>query len=94
MVDAIRTAESALGKVSYDVTEKEKASRVLRRSLFVAKDMKKDEKFTEENVRSIRPGHGLHTRYIENIIGRQAARDIKRGTPLAWDLVEKTEKNR
>jgi len=87
MVDAIRVAEKALGKVLYDVTEREKASRVFRRSLFVVKDTKAGEIFTKENVRSIRPGYGLHTRYLDEVLGRQAARDIEKGTPLGWELV-------
>lgn len=84
MVDSVRVAEKALGKVQYEVTEREKASRVFRRSLFVVQDMKAGEVFTEENVRSIRPGHGLHTRYLGEVLGRRAARDIERGTPLGW----------
>lgn len=86
MVDAVRTAEKALGTVSYQVTEKEAASRVFRRSLFVVKDMKSGEMFTEENVRSIRPGYGMHTRQLNDILGKCAAIDIPRGTPLTWDL--------
>ena len=87
MVDAIRTVEKALGKISYEVTEKQKESRVFRRSLFVVKDIKKGEEFTAENVRSIRPGYGLHARYLDQVIGRQASRDIQRGIPLEWDMV-------
>lgn len=87
MVEAIRTAEKALGQVRYGVSEQESKSRGFRRSLFVVKDLKKGEAFTEENVRSIRPGYGLHTRYHREIIGRYATRDIQRGTPLTWDMV-------
>jgi N-acetylneuraminate synthase len=87
MVAAIRVAEKALGQVCYETTEREQASRVFRRSLFVVQDMKTGEVFTEKNVRSIRPGYGLHTRHLEEVWGRRAARDIARGTPLAWDLV-------
>jgi len=90
MVEAIRTVEKALGEVSYEVTEHESASRLFRRSLFVVKDMKTGEVFTEENVRSIRPGYGLHTRYIDMVMGRRAARDISRGTPLTWDFIDTT----
>jgi len=54
----------------------------------VVEDVKKGEIFTERNVRSIRPAHGLHTRHLEQILGSRATRDIKRGTPLAWPLVE------
>jgi pseudaminic acid synthase len=84
MVQAIRVAEKALGQVNYEVTEKEKASRVFRRSLFVVKDVKAGDVFTEENVRSIRPGHGLPPKHAPEIIGRHAVSDIARGTPLAW----------
>jgi N-acetylneuraminate synthase len=90
MVEAVRTAEKALGRVSYEVTEREKASRVFRRSLFVVQDMKAGEAFTEENMRSIRPGYGLHTRYRDEIIGRLASQDIARGTPLNWAHVVST----
>ena len=84
MVEAVRVAEKALGTVHYGVSEAEAKSRVFRRSLFVVKDVKAGEKLTNENVRSIRPGHGLHTRYLDEIVGRRAACNIKRGTPLAW----------
>jgi N-acetylneuraminate synthase len=87
MVEAARTAEKALGTVHYGVSEREAGSRVFRRSLFVVKDMKAGEMFTTENVRSIRPGYGLHTRHLGDVIRRYASRDIKRGTPLTWDLV-------
>ncbi len=84
MVDAIRVTEQALGKVSYEMTAKEQASRVFRRSLFVVQNVKAGEPFTEKNVRSIRPGYGLPPKYWEQVIGRRASRDIERGTPLEW----------
>ncbi|MBI3475470.1 MAG: pseudaminic acid synthase [Acidobacteria bacterium] len=87
MVEAVRTAERALGDVHFGVSEREARSRVFRRSLFVVRDLKAGEIFTEENVRSIRPGHGLHTRHLIEILGKRAAVDIVRGTPLRWDLV-------
>ncbi len=87
MVDAVRTAEKALGKVFYGVTPQEAKSHVFRRSLFVVEDVKAGESFTVKNVRSIRPGHGLHPRHIDEVIGRPATRDILRGTPLDWDMV-------
>ncbi len=86
MVQAIREVERALGNVTYEVTEREAASRVFRRSLFVVHDIKAGELFTAENVRSIRPGHGLHTRYVDKVLGRRAARDIARGEPLDWSM--------
>ena len=84
MVEAIRVAEKALGEVRYEVTEREQASRVFRRSLFVVQDVEAGEVFTEKNVRSIRPGYGLHTRYLDEVMGRRAARDVERGMPLSW----------
>jgi pseudaminic acid synthase len=87
MVRAVRAVEQALGKVSYEITDKEKTSRVFRRSLFIVQDMEQGERFTSENVRSIRPGHGLHTRFLNQVLGRQAAGKIARGTPLSWEMV-------
>jgi len=88
LVDAVRVTEKALGKVYFGCSAKEASSRVFRRSLFVARDVKRGELFTTENVRSIRPGHGLHTRHLPEVLGRHAACDIERGTPLNWELVE------
>jgi len=87
MVNAVRIAEKALGKVSYEVTEHEKASRVFRRSLFVVKDMKAGETFAEENIRSIRPGYGVKPKNLNTIINRKALIDIKKGTPFSWNLI-------
>lgn len=83
MVQDIRTVEKALGSVCYDLTPKQKESKVFRRSLFVVKDMKAGDVFTEENVRSIRPGYGLHPRFLSIILGKQAAINIRQGTPLS-----------
>jgi N-acetylneuraminate synthase len=87
MVETIRVTEKALGKVHYEVAQHEVASRVFRRSLFVVGDMKAGEVFTDENVRSIRPGYGLPPRCLTGVLGRHAQRDIPKGTPLAWELV-------
>ncbi len=87
MVDAVRVTEAALGQVNYEVTAKEQASRVFRRSLFVVKDVRKGELFTSENVRSIRPGFGLLPKYLDEVLGRVAAKDIKHGTPISWQLI-------
>lgn len=89
MVDVIRTVEKSFGEANYIITEKEDACRLLRRSLFVVKDIKEGEEFTKENFRPIRPGYGLHTRYFDKIIGKHASKDIKRGSPLTWDMVNK-----
>ena len=87
MVDAVRVAEKALGRVNYETTEKEAASRVFRRSLFVVKGVKAGEPFTGGNVRSIRPGHGMAPKHLGEVIGRRANRDIVPGTPLSRDLM-------
>jgi pseudaminic acid synthase len=82
MVKAVRLAEIAVGKACYDLTEKANESRKYGRSLFVVKDIFEGEQFTEENVRSIRPGYGMHPKYLKEIIGTVAKRDYKRGEPL------------
>ena len=87
MVQDIRNVEKALGKVCYELTPKQEESSVYRRSLFVVQDLKTGEILTEENVRSIRPGYGLHTRYFEDILGNKVKKDISKGTPLSWDLI-------
>jgi len=87
MVDQVRLAEKALGAAHYGLSAAEEASRVFRRSLFVTADVKAGETLTPRNVRSIRPGHGLHPRHLEEILGCRAARDLKRGTPLAWEMI-------
>lgn len=87
MVDAVRIAEKALGKSELRATPAEEKSRIFRRSLFVVKDMSAGERFTADNVRSIRPGHGLHTRHYGEVLKSVASRDIERGTPLSWDLI-------
>jgi len=89
MVEAVRTAESAMGAVYFGVSEREASSRAFRRSLFVVRDLKKGEKFTSDNIRSIRPGHGLHTRHLAEVLGKTAAFDIVQGTPVSWDLVSR-----
>jgi N-acetylneuraminate synthase len=87
MVDAIRVAERALGQIHYGVAAREENTRTFRRSLFVVKDVHAGEPFTSDNVRAIRPGHGLHTRHMQEVLGRAAKYDIARGTPLAWSLI-------
>lgn len=88
MARGIRTAEAALGQVHYGPTPAERKSLIFRRSLFVIADVRAGELFTEANIRCIRPGHGLHPRHLKAILGRSAAVDVQRGTPLVWDLVE------
>jgi pseudaminic acid synthase len=87
MVHAVRTAERSLGVAQFASAERESGSRVFRRSLFVVEAMSKGEPFTSHNVRCIRPSHGLHPRYLPEVLGKHASQDIDRGTPLSWDLV-------
>jgi len=84
MVKQVRLVEKALGKVNYHVSEIDKNR---RRSLFVVKDIKAGEAFTVENIRSIRPGVGLHPKYYSSVIGKTAKDDIQKGTPLSFNLI-------
>ncbi len=88
MVRAVRATESALGTVHYGLSPAEEKSRVFRRSLFAVADIAAGEPFTDQNVRSIRPGHGLPPKELPRIIGKRAARAIHRGEPLSWDCVK------
>ena len=87
IVDSVREVEKALGKVTYELTEKAAISRDFKRSLFVVEDVKQGELFTMDNVKSIRPGFGLHPKYLNCILGRPVKQTITRGTPLSWDLI-------
>ena len=87
MVKDIRMVEKALGAVSYALTPKQRENKVFRRSLFAVRDIRAGEPFTEENVRSIRPGHGLPPAVLDLVLGCTAASDIARGTPLSWPLL-------
>ncbi len=87
MIEEVRRVEKALGEVSYELTDKMKKSREFSRSLFIVEDVKKGETFTEKNVSSIRPGFGLHPRYIKDVLGKKAARTVSKGTPLNWNLI-------
>jgi len=88
MVKQIRMVEKALGSSEYFLTEKQKREHEGSRSLFVVKDIKQGEILTPENVRSIRPGIGLHTMHYEEIMGKTAAQDIERGMPLQWTMIK------
>lgn len=87
MVQEIRILEKALGSPEYHLTDKQIEQRQGSRSLFVVKDIAEGEVLTSENIRSIRPGIGLHTMYYEEVLGKHAKHFLKKGTPLAWDLI-------
>lgn len=88
MVEGIRNVEKAKGIVSYDLTDKQKSQRTFSRSLFIAADIKAGELLTPDNLRSVRPANGLHTKYYEELLGRKVVRDCKYGEPMSWDMVE------
>lgn len=88
LVDSVRDAEKALGKVDYELTEKKVKSREFSRSLFVVEDVKKGETFNEQNVRPIRPGYGIAPKYSQSVYGSTASQDIQRGTPLDWKHIK------
>lgn len=83
MVKAVREAEKAVGRVSYNLTEKQKEGKAFARSLYVVEDIKAGEKITEQNVRSIRPGYGLHPKYLNEALGKKATTELKKGTRLS-----------
>lgn len=88
MIQAVRDAEKLLGKVDYSMTEKKKKSRQFSRSLYVAEDIKKGEAFTEENIRSVRPGYGLHPKYLKEILGKTAVEDLEKGTAFKLGMIK------
>lgn len=88
MIAQIRNLELALGKPKYELSQAQLANRAHSRSLYICKDMKKGEIFSDENLRSVRPNNGLHTKFYDEILGKKASKDIKFATPLSWDLVE------
>lgn len=88
MVRQIRNLEKALGKATFELTEKQMSERDGMRSLYVVEDIKQGELLTEKNVKSIRPGMGMHTMYYDQVVGCIARRDIKKGCPLSWDMIQ------
>ena len=89
MVKAVREVEKALGEISYKLTERMKKSRDFSRSLFITTDLKKGDILSEGNVRSIRPGYGLHPVFLKKVLGKKIRADVKFGTPLSWNLIER-----
>ncbi len=88
LVKQIRDMESALGEVTYQVSENAKVSLTFARSLFIVEDIKKGEALSSTNIRSIRPGHGISPKFFYQVLGKKAKIDLKRGTPLSWDNIE------
>ena len=88
MVDCIRIAEKAVGSINYGLTEKQINGRSFSRSLYIVSDIQKGEKITEENIRSIRPGYGLHPKYFEEVKGKIVTKDLKRGDRLKLEFLQ------
>ncbi|MHB9016228.1 MAG: pseudaminic acid synthase [Sulfurovum sp.] len=86
MIKAVRDAEKLLGKVDYSMTEKKKKSRQFSRSLYVAEGIKAGEVITEQNVRSVRPGYGLHPKHLKEVIGKKAVSGLEKGTAVAMEM--------
>ena len=89
MVRDVRQAQKAIGVVHYGATKQEKENRIFRKSIFVVRDIPRGEVFSEENIRVIRPGYGLHSREYDNVLGKKSLVDLKRGTPLKAEAVER-----
>ena len=87
MVTAVREAEKAIGKVDYTLTEKQKKGKDFSRSLYIAEDVAKGEKFTAQNIRSVRPGFSIHPKYYDQIIGTEAAQDYTKGDRINFKTV-------
>ncbi|WP_339914241.1 pseudaminic acid synthase [uncultured Brevundimonas sp.] len=88
LVRSLRVAEAALGTVQFDPTGQAAVNRRFGRSLFIAEDVKAGDILTPQNLRSVRPGDGLHPRYYHELLGRKVVRDAARGTPMDWGLLE------
>lgn len=88
MVKAIRDTEKLLGKVDYSMNDKKKKSRQFARSLYIVKDVKKGDIITNENIKSIRPGFGLHPKYLKKILGKKFRKDLEKGTALKWEHLQ------
>lgn len=89
MIECIRSVEKALGNISFELNSTARRARNSCRSLYIAKDMKKGEMITENNVRSVRPGFGLPPKYLPELLGRHVDRDLSMGTALKWDYILK-----
>lgn len=86
MVKAVREAELAIGIIDYTLTDKQKQGRNFSRSLYIAEDVKKGDIVTKSNIRSVRPGYGLHPKYLKDILGKKFKNDFKKGTRSSFDL--------
>ena len=88
MIQKVRNTEKILGKVDYTMTEKKQNSRRFSRSLYISKDIKAGEEITEDNVKSVRPGYGLHPKYLEKVLGKKIKQNMKVGDRLSFDVID------
>lgn len=88
MVKAVRLAEKSTGKISYKISKKQELAKQFSRSLYVTKDVKVGEVITSENVKSIRPGYGLHPKYFDRVLGRSFKKNVQKGERLDWKLIK------
>jgi pseudaminic acid synthase len=88
MVDMIREVEKAMGSIDFSLSRGAAKNRIFARSLFIVENIKKGEEFNSRNVRSIRPGFGMHPKHLDEVIGKKANRDLEKGTPMTWEMVE------
>lgn len=91
MVTAVRDAEKSLGTASYELTEKQQSGKAFSRSLYVAEDIQAGEAFTEKNIRSVRPGFGMHPRFYNEILGKKAAQNLEKGSRFTHDAIQHAE---
>ena len=87
MVKAVRESENAIGNVAYKLTKKQKAGKNFSRSLYIVKDVKKGDLMTTENVKSIRPGFGMHPKYYHDILGKKFNNSFTKGSRLSFDMI-------
>jgi len=89
MVTSVREAEKAIGKVDYTLTEKQRLGREFSRSLYVSADSKEGDIITEKNVRSVRPGYGLHPKHLPELLGKKFAKDVSKGMRFDWEMLQR-----
>ncbi len=87
MVKSVREAEKAIGEINYNLTDKQKKGREFSRSLYIVRDVKAGDVLTEDNVKSIRPGYGMHPKHYKEVIGKKFTNDFQKGTALKWELI-------
>jgi pseudaminic acid synthase len=88
MVNAVREAEVAIGEINYSLTKKQMKGREFSRSLYVSNNVKIGDIVSEMNIKSVRPGFGLHPKYLPELIGKKFIKDVKKGERMSFDLVE------